>query len=175
MNKFSFFSHVFHLLQTVPGPDLVYLNLTWIALIPQSETLLSTTFSIPNSAPCPRTPKPPLSPSSCATPMPLHISHIPFIANYWGFLLLFIKKAYFPLSAIYGEAFGAISDTRVLFPDISVLFCGNEGIFFARYSLDCKDLSADVGGGGTHTQRPTAAATPLSRYPPVRFGALEHR
>lgn len=33
--------------------------------------------------------------------MPLHI---PFIANYRGFLLLFIKKAYFPLSAIYGEA-----------------------------------------------------------------------
>lgn len=78
-----------------------------------------------------KTQKPPLSPSSCATPMPLHISHIPFIANYWGFLLLFIKKAYFPLSAIYGEAFGAISDTQVLFPDISVLFCGNEGIFFS--------------------------------------------
>lgn len=36
--------------------------------------------------------KPPLSPNSRATPMPLHVSHIPFIANYWGFLLLFIKK-----------------------------------------------------------------------------------
>lgn len=37
--------------------------------------------------------------------------------------------------------------------------------FPTRYSLDCKDLSADMRGGGTRTQRPTAAATPSSGTP----------
>ncbi len=145
MNKCSFFNLVFNLLLSVPGPDLVYLNLTWIALIPQSEPLLSTTFSMQKNN---NNQKPPLSPSSCATPMPLHISHFPFIANYWGFLLLFIKKAYFPLSAIYGEAFDAISDTQVLFPDISVLFCGNEGFFSPAIHLTARTFQLMSGAEG---------------------------
>ncbi len=172
MNKCSFFNLVFNLLLSVPGPDLVYLNLTWIALIPQSEPLLSTTFSMQKKN---KQPKPPLSPSSCATPMPLHISHFPFYCKLLRIFIAIHKKSIFPLSAIYGEAFDAISDTQVLFPDISVLFCGNEGFFFVCYSLDCKDpFSWCRGRRDTYTK--TKQLQPL-RAPgtPCQIRASEHR
>lgn len=110
--------------------------------------------------------KPPLSTNSRATPMPLHVSHIPFIANYWGFLLLFIKKHISLYLQFTVKLLAQFPILEFYFLTLACYFVGLKTFFFfACYSLDCKDLSADVGGGGTRTQRPTAAATPRSRYP----------
>lgn len=112
------------------------------------------------NASTPKSRKPPLYHTNAFT-YPTY----PFYCKLSRFFIAIHKKSIFPFICNLRWSFGAISDTRVLFPDISVLFCGMKEFFSTRYSFDCKDLSADMGGGGTHTQRPTAAATPSSGTP----------
>lgn len=113
-----------------------------------------------NASKSPKSQKPPLYHTNAFT-YPTY----PFYCKLSRFFIAIHKKSIFPFICNLRWSFGAISDPRVLFPDISVLFCGMKEFFSTRYSLDCKDLSADMRGGGTRTQRPTAAATPSSGTP----------
>ncbi len=73
-------------------------------------------------------------PPGLQAPVPhqcLYIFHISFYCKLLSFFIAIHKKKHISLYLQFTvKLLAQFPDTRVLFPDISVLFCGNEGIFF---------------------------------------------